>query len=106
MCLCTQGQTLKRTPMAPAGGEGKAALSIDRRAASAGAWDKAVELLLAGLAESGASVSPAEREELTALLAAIGQPAAAISALGVSTALPRAVTGSAHPLLGHRLPPC
>jgi hypothetical protein len=76
------------------------------KAACAGAWDKALELLLAGLAESSAPVSPAEREELTALVAAIWQPAAAISALNVSTALPRAAAGSAHPLLQHRLPPC
>jgi hypothetical protein len=47
------------------------------KAACAGAWDKALELLLAGLAESSAPVSPAEREELTALLAATGQPDAA-----------------------------
>jgi hypothetical protein len=67
---------------------------------------KALELLLTGLAETSAPVSPAEREELTALLAAIGQPAAAISVLSVSTALSRAAEGSAHPLLQHRLPPC
>jgi hypothetical protein len=75
------------------------------KAACAGAWDKALELLLAGLAESSAPVSLAEREELTALLAAIGQPAAAISALSVSTEFPRGAAGSAHPLLQHRLPP-
>jgi hypothetical protein len=74
------------------------------KAACAGAWDKALELLLAGLAESSAPVSPAEREELTALLAAIGQPAAAISTISVSTALPGAAAGSAHPLMRHRLP--
>lgn len=74
-------------------------------AADAGAWDKALELLLAGLAESGAPVSPVAREELTALLAAIGQPAAAVSALSVRTALPPAAAGSAHSLLQHRLPP-
>jgi hypothetical protein len=76
------------------------------KAACAGAWDKALELLLAGLAESSAPVSLAEREELTALLAAIGQPTAAISALSISTALSRAAAGSANPLLQHRLPPC
>ena len=75
------------------------------KAACAGEWDKALELLLAGLAESSAPVSPAEREELTALLAAIGQPAAAISALSVSIAYPRAAAGSAQPLLQHRLLP-
>jgi hypothetical protein len=76
------------------------------KAACAGAWDKALELLMAGLADSRAPVSPGEREELTALLATIGQPAAAISALSVSTALPRAAAVSAQSLLQHRLPPC
>jgi hypothetical protein len=76
-----------------------------REAVRAGDWGKALELLLAGLAESGAPVSPAEHEELTMLLAAIGQPAAAIPALSVSTALPPVAGGSAHPLLQHRLPP-
>ena len=47
-----------------------------RDAVCAGEWDKALELLLAGLAESNASVSPAEHEELAALLSAIGQPGA------------------------------
>ena len=75
------------------------------KAVRAGEWDKALELLLAGLAESSAPVSPAEHEELTALLAAIGQPPAAITALSVSTALPCTAEGSAHPLLQHRLPP-
>jgi hypothetical protein len=70
-----------------------------REAVRASDGGKALELLLAGLAESGAPVSPAEHEELTMLLAAIGQPAAAIPALSVSTALPSAAGGSAHPLL-------
>jgi hypothetical protein len=56
------------------------------RAADAGEWGKALQMLHAGLAASGASVTPAEREELTALLAAIGQPAAASTALGDGTA--------------------
>jgi hypothetical protein len=78
-----------------------------RRAAGAGEWDKALGLLLAGLAESSVPVvTPVEREELAALLTAVGQPTAAISALSVSTALRRASAGSAHPLLQHRLPPC
>jgi hypothetical protein len=63
-------------------------------------------LLLAGLDESSALVSPGEHEELTALLAAIGQPTAAVSALSVSAALSRSAAGWAHPLLQHRLPPC
>jgi hypothetical protein len=51
------------------------------RAVRVGGWDKAVEMLLAGLAESNALVSPVEREELAGLLSAIGQPAAAVTAL-------------------------
>ena len=41
------------------------------KAASAGAWDKALELLLAGLAESNAPVGPAEHEELAKLRDAV-----------------------------------
>jgi hypothetical protein len=52
-----------------------------RDAVSAGEWDRALELLLAGLAESNAPVSAAEREELTTLLAAAGRPAPAIAAV-------------------------
>ncbi len=51
-----------------------------------GEWDKALETLLAGLAESNAPVSTAERDEITALLAATGQPAAAITALAPTAA--------------------
>jgi hypothetical protein len=58
------------------------------KAVRAGEWDKAVRLLLAGLAESKVPVSAAEHEELAALLAAIGQPPAAIAALSVSTHSP------------------
>jgi hypothetical protein len=43
-------------------------------------------MLLAGLAQSNAPVSPAEHEKLTTLLAAIGQSAAAVTALSVSGA--------------------
>jgi hypothetical protein len=57
-----------------------------RDAVRAGEWGKALELLLAGLAESNASVSPVEREELAALLLAIGQPGASIAALSGSAA--------------------
>jgi hypothetical protein len=50
-------------------------------------------MLLAGLAETNAPVSPAEHGELATLLSAAGQPAAAITALSVgpadSTALPQ-----------------
>jgi hypothetical protein len=57
-----------------------------RDAVYAGEWDKALKLLLAGLAESNAQVSPAERESLAALLSAIGQPGADATALSVSAA--------------------
>jgi hypothetical protein len=53
-----------------------------RDAARVGESDKALELLLAGLAESNALVSPAEREELAILLSAVGQSDAAVAALG------------------------
>jgi hypothetical protein len=51
------------------------------KAACVGEWDKALGMLLAGLAESNA-VSPAEREELATLLSAIGQPDAAFEGPG------------------------
>jgi hypothetical protein len=69
--------------------DGRASYTI-YKAARASEWDNALEMLLTGLAESNASVSPAEHAELTALLAATGQPAAAI------TALSRTAAGSAH----------
>jgi hypothetical protein len=55
-----------------------------RDAVRAGECDKALELLLAGLAESNAPVSPAEHESLAALLSTIGQPGADATALSVS----------------------
>ena len=60
------------------------------KAARAGEWDSALRMLLAGLAKSSAPISPAEHDELAALLSATGQPGAAI------TALPRTGAGSAH----------
>ena len=69
--------------------DGRASYNI-YKAARACEWDNALEVLLAGLAESNAPVSPAEHAELTALLAATGQPAAA------TTALSRTAAGSAH----------
>lgn len=57
-----------------------------RTAAWAREWDKALQMLLAGLAESNAPVSPAEREELTTLLSAIGQPDVSVAALSGSVA--------------------
>jgi hypothetical protein len=50
-----------------------------------GEWGKALRLLLAGLAESTA-VSPAERDELAALLTAVGQPPMAGTALSAPAA--------------------
>jgi hypothetical protein len=63
-------------------------------AADAGEWDKALQMLLAGLAESNGPVSPAEHEELTALVAEVGLPAATIAAP------PCIAAGSAPPLPG------
>jgi len=57
-----------------------------RHAASAGEWKRALEMLLAALAESNAPVSPAERDELAALLSAAGQPTSDISPPVVSAA--------------------
>jgi hypothetical protein len=57
-----------------------------RTAAWASEWDKALQMLLAGLAESNAPVSLAEHDELATLLSAIGQPDAAIAALSGSAA--------------------
>jgi hypothetical protein len=54
-------------------------------AAQAGEWDKALEMLLAGLAESGAPVSAAERDELVAMLEAAGRPTEAAAALAVAS---------------------
>jgi len=62
-------------------------------AACAGEWDNALEMLLAGLAESSAPVSPAEHDELITLLSAIGRADRAV------TALPRTAAGPARPSL-------
>jgi hypothetical protein len=61
------------------------------KAARDGEWDKALQMLLAGLTESNAPVSPAEHGGLATLLAAIGRPAGAITALSVSAAGPATV---------------
>ena len=45
-----------------------------REAAYAGEWGEAVDNLIAGLAETRAVVTAAERDELRALLAAMGLP--------------------------------
>jgi hypothetical protein len=45
-----------------------------RSAARAGEWGEAVDNLIAGLAETRAVVTAAERDELRALLAAMGLP--------------------------------
>jgi hypothetical protein len=45
-----------------------------REAAYAGEWGEAVDNLIAGLAETRAAVTGAERDELRTLLAAMGLP--------------------------------
>ena len=54
------------------------------KAACVSEWGKGLEMLLAGLAESNAPVSPAEREEPATLLSAIGQPDASIGRLAAA----------------------
>jgi hypothetical protein len=54
------------------------------RAARSGEWGTALDVLLAALAKSGAPVSPAERDELAAMLEATGQPAGAVARLSIS----------------------
>jgi len=51
-----------------------ATFSQVRSAARAGEWGEAVDNLIAGLAETRAVVTAAERDELRALLAAMGLP--------------------------------
>jgi hypothetical protein len=51
------------------------------KAARAGDWGQALDVLLAGLITANASVSPAERDELAALLKATRRPAAAMDRL-------------------------
>jgi hypothetical protein len=58
------------------------------RAAQAGEWAKAMEMLLAGLVESGAPVSAAERDDLVAMLEAAGRPTEAVAGLAASSARP------------------
>jgi hypothetical protein len=45
-----------------------------REAAYAGEWGEAVDNLIAGLAQTGAAVTTAERDELRSLLGAMGLP--------------------------------
>jgi hypothetical protein len=54
------------------------------KAVQAGTWGKAVDTLLAGLITSCVPVSPAERDELAAMLEATGRPARAAAGLSVS----------------------
>jgi hypothetical protein len=54
------------------------------KAARAGDWGLALDVLLTGLIKNHVPVSPAERDELTALLEANGQPAEAVARLSVS----------------------
>ena len=51
--------------------DGRASYNVCK-AARAGEWDNALEMLLVGLVESNAPVSPAEHAELTVLLSATG----------------------------------
>jgi hypothetical protein len=58
-------------------------------AAWAGEWDKALPMLLAGIAGSKPPVSPAEHDELSALLPAIGQAVSRLAASRICGAQPR-----------------
>jgi hypothetical protein len=54
-----------------------------RSAARAGEWGEAVDNLIAGLAETRAAVTPAERDELRSLLDAMDLPTDLTDALNV-----------------------
>jgi hypothetical protein len=56
------------------------------RAARSGEWGVALDVLLTALTKSGAPVSPAERDELAAMLGATGQPAGAVVRLSIKPA--------------------
>lgn len=60
-----------------------AGLADVRDAARAGEWGEALDVLIAGLNDSNALVSPAERDELAALLEATGLPVGAVAKLRV-----------------------
>jgi len=54
-----------------------------RDAATAGEWGEAVDILLAGLAQAGATVTAGEQGELRSLLEAMGMPTEPVEALRV-----------------------
>jgi hypothetical protein len=54
-----------------------------RSAARAGEWGEAVDNLIAGLAETRAAVTTAERDELRTLLDAMGLPTELLNGLNV-----------------------
>ena len=54
-----------------------------RDAAHAGEWGEAVDILLAGLIQSGTTVTADEQSELRSLLEAMGMPAEAVDILNV-----------------------
>jgi hypothetical protein len=54
-----------------------------REAAYAGEWGEAVDNLIAGLAETQAEVTPAERDELRSLLDAMGLPTGITEGLNI-----------------------
>jgi len=56
-----------------------------RRAAYAGEWREAIDVLVATLVERQDPVSPGERDELLRLLAYMKEPAERIDGLAVST---------------------
>jgi hypothetical protein len=53
------------------------------KAVRTGEWGQALDVLLAGLIKTSAPISPAERDELAAMLEATGQPAGAVARLSV-----------------------
>lgn len=54
-----------------------------RDAARAGEWGEAVDILLAGLVQSGTAVTVGEQGELRSLLEAMGMPTGAVDLLDV-----------------------
>jgi hypothetical protein len=54
------------------------------KAARAGEWRMALDVLLSALTKSSVPISPAERDELAAMLEATGQPVEAVARLSLS----------------------
>jgi hypothetical protein len=57
-----------------------------RDAARAGEWGEAVDILLAGLNQTGTTVTVGEQSELRSLLEAMGMPTEPVDALNVGSA--------------------